>query len=130
ACSRDCSMSFAAEPAPPATAPLMNSMSGYCSLNTSTRASSPTFSEPAAHQVNTSTELPSPPPEPPPHAASPAAARPLPERMRKFLRRMGSPSNGSRTPALHGAHAAPAQTSLPVTILRGHARELRGRLTY
>src|SRR5699024_6479736 len=59
--------------------------------NCSTSASRPAFSEPCAHQVKTSTSEPplSPPPPPePPQAARPAAARPLPERRRKFLRRM------------------------------------------
>src|SRR5665647_2365505 len=36
--SRDCSRSFAAEPAPPATAPLMNSTSGYLSARVATLA--------------------------------------------------------------------------------------------
>src|SRR5665648_430634 len=53
--SRDCSRSFAAEPAPPATAPLMNSTSGYLSARTLTRPSRPAFSPPEVHQVKTST---------------------------------------------------------------------------
>src|SRR5450756_2223034 len=57
--SRDWSRSFAAEPAPPATAPLTNLYSGCCVLKTPTNALRPSFSEPAAHHVKTST---SPPP--------------------------------------------------------------------
>src|SRR5665647_3525222 len=44
--SRDCSRSFAAEPAPPATAPLMNSTFGYLSARVATRPSRPAFSPP------------------------------------------------------------------------------------
>src|SRR5665647_2750619 len=53
--SRDCSRSFAAEPAPPATAPLMNSTFGYLSARVATRPSRPAFSPPEVHQVKTST---------------------------------------------------------------------------
>src|SRR5450756_1915023 len=53
--SRDCSRSFAAEPAPPATAPLMNSTSGYLSARVATSPSRPAFSPPDVHQVKTST---------------------------------------------------------------------------
>src|SRR5665647_88964 len=53
--SRDCSRSLAAEPAPPATAPLMNSTFGYLSARVATSPSRPAFSPPEVHQVKTST---------------------------------------------------------------------------
>ena len=46
---------FITPPAPPATVALTNRMPGCCAAKTSTSASRPAFSEPVAHQVNTST---------------------------------------------------------------------------